>query len=135
MDIFITMVAPCGMNCAVCYAHLRKKKTCPGCRGQEESQPAYCRRCRIRECVLSRGLDFCFECSSFPCPPVKQMDKRYRQRYHVSLIENGIRLKTGGADHFVGEEKQKWTCTHCGGAICLHDRLCSACGKKMEEPV
>ena len=135
MDIFITMVAPCGMNCAVCYAHLRKKKTCPGCRGQEESQPAYCRRCRIRECVLSRGLDFCSECSSFPCPPVKQMDKRYRQRYHVSLIENGIRIKTGGADQFMGEEKQKWTCAQCGGAICLHDRLCCECGKEMEEPV
>ena len=130
----VMMLAPCGMNCAVCYAHLRKKKTCLGCRGQEESQPQYCRRCKIRECAISRGIDFCSECLSFPCPPVRQMDKRYRLRYRVHLIENGIRIKTISARRFLLEEKQKWTCLHCGGVISLHDRVCSECGKEMEEP-
>jgi hypothetical protein len=60
------------------------------------------------------------------------MDKRYRLRYQVSLIENGIRIKTLGAKQFLLEEQQKWTCARCGGSICLHDRLCSGCGKEME---
>jgi hypothetical protein len=29
------------------------------------------------------------------------------------------------------EEKQKWTCTGCGGVISLHDRACSECGQTI----
>jgi hypothetical protein len=132
MDIAIITLAPCGMNCSVCYAHLRKKNRCQGCRGQEECQPAYCRRCKIRNCAISRGIDFCYECVSFPCTAIKQIDKRYRLRYQVSLIENAIRVKTVGVEQFLLEEKQKWTCTECGGVISLHDRVCSVCGREME---
>lgn len=131
----ITILAPCGMNCSVCYAHLRKKRTCQGCRGSEVRQPVYCRRCKIRNCARSSGIDFCFECASFPCASVKQIDKRYRLRYHVSLIENATHIQELGAKQFLLEENKKWTCPHCGAVICLHDRLCSECGKLMEEPV
>jgi hypothetical protein len=51
------------------------------------------------------------------------------------LIENGIRIKTFGAKQFLLEEKQKWMCSQCGGVICLHDRICSECGKGMEPAV
>jgi hypothetical protein len=131
MDISITMLAPYGMNCAVCYAHLRKKRTCPGSRGPEASQLNYCRRCPIRNCALSREIDFCFECLSFPCTLIKRMDKRYRVRYQVSLIENAIQIKTIGAKQFLREEKQKRTCLHCGGVISLHGRACSECGQTI----
>lgn len=133
--ISTTMLAPCGMNCSVCYAHLRPKKSCPGCRGHEDSQPAYCRRCSIRDCALSRRIDFCFECPSFPCPAIKRMDKRYRLRYRVSMIENGLRIKAIGSKRFLLEEKQKWMCAQCGGVISLHDRICSECGEAMEPAV
>ena len=131
MDISIAMLAPCGMNCAVCYAHLRTRRTCPGCRGPEESQPAYCRRCQISACAIQRGIDFCFECQSFPCNLIKRMDKRYRERYEVSLIENAVRIKTVGAKQFLLDEKEKWTCLHCGGVISLHARACSECGQTI----
>jgi hypothetical protein len=126
------MLAPCGMNCSVCYAHLRKKNTCQGCRGQEECQSLYCRRCKIRNCAISRGIDFCSDCASFPCTAIKQIDKRYRLRYQVSLIENAIRVKTVGIEQVLLEEKQRWMCTGCGGVISLHDRACSVCGKEVE---
>ena len=131
MDISITILAPCGMNCAVCYAHLRKKRTCLGCRGPEDSQSSYCRRCQIRDCAINRGIDFCFRCTSFPCTIIERIDKRYRQRYQVSLIENAIRMNSVGVQQFLLEEKQKWTCTQCGGVISLHDRACSECGQTI----
>jgi hypothetical protein len=127
-----SMLAPCGMNCSVCYAHLRKKRVCAGCRGEEDSQPPYCRRCSIRNCALNQGIDFCFECSSFPCPVVKRMDQRYRLRYQVSLVEHGLRIRAIGTKRFLSEEKQKWTCTHCAGVVSVHSRVCSDCGKVME---
>ena len=61
------------------------------------------------------------------------MDKRYRLRYQVSLIENGIRIKAIGAKQFLLEEMQKWACTQCGGVVSVHSRLCSGCGKTMDE--
>jgi hypothetical protein len=127
-DIPTTMLAPCGMNCMVCYAHLRKKRPCGGCRGQENSQPNHCRKCSKRDCAVSQGINFCFECPSFPCEAIKRLDKSYRQRYQVSLIENGIRIKTVGTRQHLMEEKEKWTCPTCGGIVCIHDRICSECG-------
>jgi transposase len=31
----------------------------------------------------------------------------------------------------LSEEKEKWTCSNCGGIISLHDRACSECGKEI----
>ena len=134
MDIKIPeiLLAPCGMNCAVCYAYLRKKKPCHGCRGGEGSQPDHCRKCSRRDCADKRRIDFCFECSSFPCDSIKRLDKTYRQRYQVSLVENGILIQTVGAKCFMLKEKEKWTCPRCGGVICIHDRICSECATPME---
>jgi len=132
MDIGMIMLAPCGMNCTVCYVHLREKKPCLGCRGQGASQPEHCRKCEIKDCANSQGIEFCFECSSFPCTTIKRLDKSYRQRYQVSLIDSAIRIKTVGAKRHLLEEKEKWTCSHCGGVISLHDRACSECGQEIE---
>jgi hypothetical protein len=125
------MLAPCGMTCTVCYVHLRKKKPCLGCHGRVASKPEHCRRCKIKDCVASYGISFCFECSSFPCVTIKRLDKSYGQRYQVSLIDNAIRIKTVGAGQHLLEEKEKWTCAHCGGVISLHDRVCSECGDEL----
>jgi len=127
------LLAPCGMNCHVCYVHLKKKKPCMGCRAQDASQPEHCRQCEIKECAASRGVDFCFECLSFPCAAIKRLDKSYRQRYQVSLIDNALRIKAVGAKQYLLEEKEKWTCRHCGGVISLHDHACSECGNAMQQ--
>lgn len=124
-----TMLAPCGMNCTVCYAHLKKKQPCRGCRGRDESKPEHCRQCKIKACALEQGFDFCSSCPTFPCTILKRLDKSYRQRYQVSLIANALRLKAVGAEQYLTEESEKWTCPDCGGIVSLHDRVCSECGK------
>lgn len=101
-----------------------------GCRGQDESKPEHCRVCKIKDCVTSRSVGFCFECSSFPCTTIKRLDKSYRQRYQVSLIDNAMRIQAVGTKRYLLEEREKWTCRHCGGVISLHDRACSECGNE-----
>ncbi|MBI5294067.1 MAG: DUF3795 domain-containing protein [Chloroflexi bacterium] len=125
------MMAPCGLTCAACYAHLRKKKPCPGCNGAESAKPGYCSRCKIKACATGRGLAYCFACPDFPCALVKQIDKRYRLKYRTSLIENGLRAQAVGVEQHLREEKQKWTCPQCGGVLNLHDRTCSECGRSL----
>ena len=123
------MIAPCGMNCMVCYVHLKKKKPCPGCRQQDDATPEHCRKCKIKDCAFEKGVDLCIECISFPCSVIKRLDKSYQKRYRVSLVENAARIKAVGAKQFLYEEKEKWTCPVCNGVISLHDRVCSECGK------
>ncbi|MEW5868712.1 MAG: DUF3795 domain-containing protein [Chloroflexota bacterium] len=130
-----SMLAPCGMNCTVCYVHLRKKKPCLGCLGQDEYKPDHCRKCKIKDCAVGRGVAFCVDCPDFPCATLKRLDKSYRQRYQVSLVANALRLKAVGAEQFLLEEKQKWACSVCGGVISLHDQVCSQCGKDALTPL
>ncbi len=124
-----TFLAPCGINCLACYVHLREKKPCQGCRGQDESKPEHCRKCKIKTCAAAHEVDFCGDCADFPCVLIKRLDRSYRTRYQMSLIENARQLKTRGAEAFLLAEKERWTCQHCGGIVSLHDRICSGCGR------
>jgi hypothetical protein len=127
-DLSPTLLAPCGVTCGVCYVYLRKKKPCLGCRAADDAKPGHCRTCKIKTCAADQGLDFCYQCASFPCQIIKRLDKSYRQRYQVSLIENGLRLKALGAAAYLQQERDRWTCAQCGGTVNMHDRVCSECG-------
>jgi hypothetical protein len=127
-----SLIACCGMNCGICRGYLREKKKCPGCRGSNENKSLSCVNCKIKICNESNKnkLKFCFECDKFPCQRIKQMDKRYRTRYNMSTIENLENIKKFGLREFVKNEKIRWTCSKCGGTICVHQGYCSNCGKK-----
>ncbi len=127
-EISESMLAPCGINCSVCYVFLKTKKPCMGCHGVDEHKPKHCRTCKIKACVNEHGVDFCFDCPEFPCTIIKRLDKSYRLRYSISLIENANLIKSVSAKKFLRMEKLKWSCTHCAGVVSLHDQICSECG-------
>lgn len=123
------LFAPCGMNCMVCYRHCSHKKPCAGCRAGEEGKPAHCRSCKIKDCIREKSLSFCYECGDFPCRPIRNLDKSYRLRYGVSLLENSRAASECGLPAFLREQQSAFTCPVCGGIISLHDAACSDCGR------
>jgi hypothetical protein len=123
------LLAPCGMNCMVCYVHLKDKKPCDGCLGDDARKPERCRSCAIKDCARGKGLAYCHECCDFPCKRIKSLDKSYRERYAASLVENGATLRAGGIEAFQESERRRWSCGACGGVISLHDGKCSECGE------
>jgi hypothetical protein len=129
--ISTTMMAPCGMNCALCYAHMREKNQCQGCNTDDAGKPNSCVRCTIKNCeIIARGKPkFCFKCKKFPCARLKQLDKRYRTKYGMSMIANLENIKEFGIRNFVREEKGKWKCSQCGRTICVHRQSCIFCGQ------
>jgi hypothetical protein len=126
-----SLIAPCGMNCGICMAYLREKNTCPGCRLFDRKKPVSIARCKIKNCeVVQKGkVKFCFECESFPCGRVRHLDKRYRTRYAMSMIENLENIQRNGIRKFLQSEKVRWACPDCGGPICVHNRYCYSCKK------
>ena len=127
------LIAPCGINCSICIAYLRDKNKCPGCRLFNKNEPITIARCKIKNCneLNKNNLRFCFKCKNFPCERIKHMDKRYRTKYYISTIENLKNIKKFGLREFVKNEKIRWTCSHCGGTICVHRGYCFTCGKMV----
>jgi len=118
------LIAYCGMNCAICSAHLRKK--CPGCKPRAEGCKYYGGLC---EKTAKGGISLCFECDEFPCKRLKALDKRYKARYHMSMIENLECIRDKGMKEFLKEQEEKYNC-YCGGVISVHDGECYPNGKK-----
>lgn len=126
------LIAPCGMNCGVCVAYLRESNKCRGCRGSDVGKPITRTTCKIKICkVLKNGkATFCFQCNDFPCDTLKHLDKRYRTKYTMSMIENLGNIQILGVTKFLLNEKSRWTCPDCGGTICVHKGVCSECGRR-----
>ncbi|MCK5018839.1 MAG: DUF3795 domain-containing protein, partial [Candidatus Peribacteraceae bacterium] len=125
--------APCGMNCAICMAYLREKNTCPGCRKSDESKPKSCVSCIIKNCEHFKKTKskFCYDCEKFPCTRMKQLDKRYRTKYDMSMFENLEFIKKHGIEKFLKAQEKKYKCSKCGGVICVHRKKCFKCGKSI----
>jgi hypothetical protein len=112
------LIAPCGMNCGVCIAYLRNKNKCPGCSfGRIVNKR--CVNCSIKLCEERKG-DYCFSCDKFPCERLKRMDKRYKEKYEMSLIDNLKAIKEMGINSFIKHEEIKWINSE--GTCCVHDK-------------
>jgi hypothetical protein len=123
------LIAPCGMNCGICLAYLRAKNVCKGCWSINSSSSLSRSTCSIRNCELLQKTDskFCYECAKFPCTRLKQLDKRYRLKYKMSMLENLQNIEKTGLVSFVQNESLRWKCETCGGTICVHRGYCIKC--------
>ncbi len=128
------LIAPCGMNCGLCIAYQANKfdldkkgfrrKYCPGCLPRGKNCTYMKDKCEL----VGKGLvRFCYECKDFPCKRLKGLDKRYRTKYHMSMIENLKCISEHGMKLFLEREETKWRCPKCRATICCHNGLCLSC--------
>ena len=103
------LVAACGMNCRLCLGYVREKNKCYGCRNIGDNKPKGCHQCSITKCptIMTNKSGFCYECDKFPCLRLRNLDKRYREKYHMSMIENLNYIKQKGIEEFLENEKDK----------------------------
>jgi len=128
------LVAPCGMNCAICSGYLALKhemKTkgirmpyCKGCRPRGKICAFLKKKCEL---LLNNKVRFCYECKNFPCDKLLHLDKRYRTYFRMSMVENLKTIKEEGIQEFLKMEEEKWKCPECGGVICCHNGICFSC--------
>ena len=130
------LIAPCGMNCAVCsrylaYANNLKKSQCSGCRPSNNKCSYLFGKCTGINSSLEGNADakFCFECDQYPCKEINRMDKRYRNNYEMSVKENLRAIKNNGITQFIGAQYKAYNCPNCGGLISIHNKKCFKCHK------
>jgi len=128
------MIAPCGMNCALCSSYLAYKNDlkskginhsyCKGCRPQNKECSFVKKRC---DKIYKNEFKYCFICNDFPCKSINQLDIRYKKFYRMSEIENLIYIKTFGIRKFLKQQQDLWGCKKCGELICCHNGICYNC--------
>ncbi len=140
-NIPTNLIAPCGMNCRLCSGYVREKNTCPGCRrierieSNESKKSKHRSTCIIRNCeqITNGKIKYCSDiCANFPCAMLKQLDKRYRTKYGMSMIDNLKKINEVGVRDFTRSEKLKWNCPECGEMICVHKPTCLSCEYKWQ---
>lgn len=133
------LIAPCGMNCGICKAYLAYTHDVP----RERGKVSHCAGCvpRAKNCYIKRGctklskhqIQSCSQCEPIPCKNLAHLDKRYRERYGMSMVENLHEMKAKGIDEFLRSQQEKYRCPSCGDVVCVHDGKCYSCNYKIEK--
>jgi hypothetical protein len=128
------LIAPCGMNCAVCsrylsYVNNLKRSQCPGCRpGNKTCAYLFAKCSGINGSRRGNSFaEFCFECDQYPCQSINRMDDRYRRNYEMSVRDNLERIKKIGVAQFAKEQDERYRCLQCSGLISVHNGKCFTC--------
>jgi hypothetical protein len=129
------LIAPCGMNCGICSGYLAFKYDmkgkgirmpyCAGCRPRDKQCAFLKKRCNL---LMEGQVQYCYECEDFPCGSLQSLDKRYRNNFRMSMVENLEYIKENGIEQFLKKEEEKWKCPECGAVICCHNGICFNCG-------
>ena len=129
------LIAPCGMNCGICSGYLAHKYDakskgirmpyCTGCRPRDKKCAFLKKRCNL---LLSYKVQYCYECSDYPCERLRHIDNRYKKYFRMSMIENLEFIKENGIKQLLKKEQEKWKCPECEAVICCHNGICFNCG-------
>lgn len=133
------LIAPCGMNCGICKRYLAYSRGIP----KERSKVIHCQGCipSNKNCYIKRGckkisndeIRFCFECDKIPCGNLTHLDKRYWERYGMSMVENQKEIEAKGVSNFLDNQESKYMCPRCGDVVSVHDGKCYNCGHHSNE--
>ena len=149
------LVGRCGLYCGACIIyraykdsdHLRQKIAerekckpeeirCEGCQTvltNGWNSKEWGKSCRIVKCLEARGLDFCYECDTYPnCKKFREIADSCLT-HGENLMENLNKIESGRVEEWLEEEDKKWRCLKCGKPISMHLTECYWCGAKNIE--
>ena len=125
------LIAPCGMNCGICSSYLAHKNNisgkgfpnCIGCRPRDKQCAFLKKKCKDGLKLLKGEIEFCFECNYCPYENLTRLDKSYREKYEMSMIDNLDEIKNSGIDYFIENQEKKYKCPKCINLISIHNAL------------
>ena len=112
------IVAPCGIDCFNCELYeknvteaFRKRLseamkvepsriTCKGCIDGNQCLllDLQGQKCKTLECVNNKGLDYCFECDTFPCELIMPLAANAEKMPHNMKLYNLCMMKRIGVE-------------------------------------
>ncbi len=154
------LMAPCGLYCGTCgvyiatrddnekfktvmgklYGTKPEETTCKGCMQPEppENLYCYCKMCKIRDCVKSKGFYSCHQCEEWPCSEIEnfglatgvQVMKRTIPIWREKVAEYGDEK---GSEEWARSECVRYHCSSCGYPVFRGARRCRSCKKDIAD--
>lgn len=139
------LIAACGLYCGACGIYLATQENdngrilqyalvlnqsfeetlCDGCGAQRKS--LHCSgMCTFIDCKKQKGVSFCADCKEFPCQALIEFKSGMPHR--SEMLEAQIRLKKIGADNWLREMKDYFSCPRCRTANSAYHQACRKCG-------
>ena len=120
------------MNCRICAGYIgytttgkKRKMRCIGFKPTDKScahLKNYCKNKTINK------IEYCYQCSDFPCKQLQKLDNKYRKRYNMSMIENLEYIRDNGMSDFLKQQQKKYLCPECDRVIYVNNSKCYSCG-------
>ena len=147
------LVGRCGIYCGSCIIYgaykdseqLRQRVAerdncepgeirCEGCQtvlADGWNSKEWGKNCRIVKCLEAKGLDFCYECDTYPnCQKFRDLADSC-VRHGEQLMENLSKIESGRVEEWLEDEEKKWRCLKCGKPISMRLTECHWCGAKI----
>ncbi len=141
------LAAVCGLFCSACTVFIGTKEgperlrvmarrvqrpleemQCNGCRSTKRCY--YCEtKCTMAKCAAAKKVDFCGECTEYPCKDLKAFQAEMPHR--IELWKAQARIKEAGWEKWYAEMIEHYSCQKCGTLNSAYDVKCWKCG---EEP-
>lgn len=87
------------------------KQDCLGCRfggGKESGAACMPLTCPMLLCTIEKGLDFCYQCTEFPCEMISNAFKDTANKGLIDIwINSNNRMKKIGLDRYLEEKKKE----------------------------
>ena len=138
------LTAVCGLFCPACSLFIGTKEDperlkglagrlqrpieeveCHGCRS--EKRGFFCKEhCKMVKCATEKGLDFCGECTEYPCAALREFQAQMPHR--IELWKSQERIKEAGYEKWYMEMIEHYSCSECGTLNSPYDMACRKCG-------
>jgi hypothetical protein len=140
------LAAVCGLFCPACFVFIATREDperlkaiagrfgkpveevkCHGCRS--DTRCFYCReRCTMSACAQQRGVDFCGQCSDYPCENLRAFQAEMPHR--IELWDSQARINEAGYEQWYLEMIEHYSCPHCNTLNSAYDLKCRNCGRE-----
>ncbi|MCP4213258.1 MAG: DUF3795 domain-containing protein [bacterium] len=137
--------AVCGLYCEACTLYIattedperlkwmaerfqqsEEEVKCYGCRSAKRGP--FCKTCKICDCAAERGIEFCVECTEYPCDDLKEFQSQRPHR--IELWDDLERIGAVGCAQWMKEIRENYTCPKCGTINSAYDLKCRKCGNE-----
>ena len=92
------LLSLCGLNCGLCTMQIGGH--CPGC-GQGNKP------CKAARCGMEHGVEYCFECSEYPCQIYEHSDEYDSFITHRNQKTDMKKEMESGIDAYTAEQREK----------------------------
>lgn len=137
------VAAVCGLYCRACSLFIASTEdpvrleriarmfsttpedvACFGCRSSKRAP--VCRNCDFVACAAGRGVEFCSECTEYPCAELTEFQAAKPHR--AELWEDLNRIRDEGWRTWLAEVEKRYACSTCGTRNSAYDLACRSCG-------